>query len=253
MRLGFVGTGTITAAILRGLKASPLADWPVLLSPRNAGLAAELAATLPGVLVAPDNQAVIDGADVVILAVRPQVAEAVLRGLRIGPAQTVISLIAATPAGRIADWTGATQVCRAIPLPFSEARRDVVPVFPPLPPAMALFSALGRALPVQSQHEFDLYAATSALMASYFGILQSATDWAVSQGMRRDDARAYLSGLFLNLGHVAVENPADLATLRHDHSTAGGLNEQVFRDFYAAGGTRALEQALDTILARIKG
>ena len=31
--LGFLGTGTITAAIVRGLKASALRDWPVMLSP----------------------------------------------------------------------------------------------------------------------------------------------------------------------------------------------------------------------------
>lgn len=253
MHLGFIGTGTITAAILRGLKSSPHAGWPVTLSPRTAGLAARLAAELPHVTVAPDNQSVIDSAETVILAVRPQVAQTVLTGLHIRPDQTVISLIAATPAHHIAAWTSASRICRAIPLPFSQDRRDVVPVFPPLPEAMALFSALGRALAVDDQATFDLYAATSALMASYFGILETAAAWAVANGMQPADARTYLAGLFANLGHAALQSPLDLATLRVEHATRGGLNEQVFADFAAHGGTQALTAALDTILARIRG
>ena len=36
-------------------------------------------------------------------------------------------------------------------------------------------------------------------------------------------------------------------------ATKGGLNEQVFRDFEGHGGTDALKQALDHVLARIRG
>jgi pyrroline-5-carboxylate reductase len=43
MTLGFVGTGTIAAAIVEGLCATPDAG-PILVSPRNADTAADLAA-----------------------------------------------------------------------------------------------------------------------------------------------------------------------------------------------------------------
>ena len=252
MRLGFIGTGTITAAIVRGLKGSALQDWPVILSPRSADLARSLAETHPGVTVALSNQAVIDAADMVVLAVRPQVAEQVLRGLRIGGDLPVVSLIAATSADQIAAWTGARQICRAIPLPFVEQRCDVTPVFPPHPAAMQLFNALGAALPVQDRPTFDLYAVLSALMANYFGLLETTTTWAVDQGLPAPDARAYLAGLFHNLGKVAQGDPRSLADLRRDHSTEGGLNEQVFTDFAQQGGTAALKGALDRVLRRIR-
>ena len=70
VRLGFIGTGTIVAAMVRGLKGSALQDWPVVLSPRNAEVGRRLADELSGVAVAASNQAVIDAADIVILAVR---------------------------------------------------------------------------------------------------------------------------------------------------------------------------------------
>lgn len=251
-RLGFVGTGTITAHVLRGLKASDLSDWPVLLSPRNAGVAAELAASLPGVTVAADNQAVVDGSDLVVLAVRPQVAEAVVGPLRFRPGQRIISLIAGLPIATIRDWTGVAQVTRAIPLPFVEDRRDATPVFPPDPEAMALFDALGRALPVHDAGAFDVYAASSALMGTYFGVVEEAARWAEDKGLPEADARAYLASLFSNLGEVLRHSTASLPDLRDAHSTKGGLNEQVFAEFVAHGGAAALAAGLDSVLARLR-
>lgn len=252
MRLGIIGTGTISAAIVRGLKSSDLADWPVILSPRNAALARELA-TLSGVRIGEDNQSVVDASELVLLAVRPQVAEDVLSRLSIPAGTPVISLIAATPIERIAAWTGAAQVCRAIPLPFVESRSDVIPVFPPRPEAMQLFGALGTALAVTDQATFDTYAALSALMGSYFGILGIASAWAEAQGLPPADARAYLTSLFANLGQTAKTSPHSLDALRKHHSTAGGLNEQVFVEFTRLGGGEALTTALDGVLRRARG
>src|SRR5690606_16415790 len=152
---------TIAAAMVRGLKASGLRDRPVLLSPRNAAVAAGLAASLPAVTVAPDNQAVADGADLLVLAIRPQVAESVLRPLRLRPGRKVISLIAGLDHETIRGWTAGADMCRAIPLPFVADRSDAVPVYPPQPEALALFDALGEALAVTDRRQFDLYAALS--------------------------------------------------------------------------------------------
>lgn len=251
--IGFIGTGTITTAIVRGLKASNQRGRPVLLSPRNADLSAALAAKLPGIAVAATNQDVLDHAKLVVLAVRPQVAEMVLRGLRFKPDTPVISLIAGLDHERLRDWTGATRICRAIPLPFVEHGNDAVPVFPPMPEAIQLFGALGQAIPVDDRVAFDAYAALSALMGSYFGIVEMAQDWGVAQGLPEADARAYLGRLFANLGSVMQTSPLSLAELRHDHSTAGGLNEQVFAEFMKAGGATALTGALHSVLRRIAG
>lgn len=252
-RLGFIGTGTIAAAMVRGLKGSSLHDWPILLSPRSSDVAGALANEFAGVEIATDNQAVIDGSDMVILAVRPQIAESVLQDLRFRDDQDVVSLIAATSAGRIADWIGTSRVCRAIPLPFVEQRHDVTPVFPPHPAAIELFDALGQALPVHDQAAFDLYASLSALMETYFAFVETAVGWAAGQGLPEPDARAYLSGLFHNLGIILNESPRDLSELRADHSTQGGLNEQVAAAFAAQGGSAALEGALSRVVRRVRG
>ncbi len=252
MRLGFIGTGVITAHIVRGLKGSELADWQVILSPRNEAIAAELAG-LPGVSVAADNQAVIDGADAVVLAVRPQVAAEVIRPLRFDPARPVISLIAATSLEDLGAWTGAREICRAIPLPSVEARTCVTPVFPANPLAMQVFDALGQALAVQDLSAFDAYATGSAVMATWFGMAETAAGWMVDNGIPPADAETYMRGLFADLGVTVRDKTRSLETLRHDHATKGGLNEQIWRVFGEKDGPQALQAGMSSVMARISG
>ena len=250
MTYGFVGTGTITAAMVEGLRASGDAT-PILLSPRSAATAARLAASLPGVSVAASNQAVVEGASTVILSIRPQVAEEVTRALRFRPGQTLVSLVAATDLGTLRDWTGLDAI-RAVPLPFVAKCRGVTPVCPPEPQVLALFGRLGQAIPCRTAQDFDLLAVTSALMGSYFGILETAQIWAEAQGMAPQTARDYLAGLFASLGAEA-QGTAPFARLREEFSTKGGLNEQMFRVFGEEGGTAALDAALTSVLTRVRG
>jgi len=252
MRLGFIGTGTITAHMVRGLKASALADWPIVVSPRNEAVAAELA-QLPGVTVAVSNQAVVEACDLLILSVRPQVAEAVIAPLVIPADRPILSLIAGLHIAQIAAWTGARDIARAIPLPFVERHEGVTPVYPPQPQAMQIFAALGTALPVNDLAAYDAYAAGSALMGSYFGLLETAQGWLEAQGLATVDAEAYLRGLFGSLGDVLRASPAGFAQLRADHSTKGGLNEMIFQRFVQGGGGAAMQAALTAAFQRVQG
>ena len=63
MRLGFIGTGTITTAMVTGLCTAAETPEHILVSPRNAERAAGLAEAFTQVAVAKDNQEVIDGSD----------------------------------------------------------------------------------------------------------------------------------------------------------------------------------------------
>lgn len=248
VRLGFIGTGTIAAAMVEGLGGN------AVLSPRGAVLAADLARRFPGVTVADSNQAVVDQCDMVVLAVRPQVVEEVVRALQFRPGQKVISLVAATQIETIQGWIGLDlAVIRAIPLPFVADRHCVTPIYPPDPDVAALFDRLGQAVECRTMDELDLFAVGSAVMGSYFGILELAQGWLEARGLLEVAARSYMAGLFANLGRVAEGSSKDFAALREEYSTKGGLNEQVFRVFSDQGGTEALTAGLDQVLERVRG
>lgn len=254
MRLGFIGTGVITEAIVSGLMASDFSVKKVLVSERNSARSARLAALDSRVRVEADNQVIVDTADLLFLAVRPQDAEEVLCSLRFRPNQSVASLIATLEADVLQQWIEVpVKIVRAIPLPPVAQRRGVTAIYPPDAELAKLFSSLGSAVEAQSLDEFDAYAAASALMGLYFGVMESAAEWLGGQGADAQGARKYLSDVFVELARTADrEANVSFAELRVDHSTPGGLNQQLHEVFVEKGGSRAIHSALDSVSGRIR-
>ena len=91
--LGVVGVGALGRAVVTGL-CEGIVDPPrILLSPRGAAVSAELAGRFPSVGVAPDNQAVVAGSDLVLVCLRT--ADAALLGeLAWRPGHIVVSAVA---------------------------------------------------------------------------------------------------------------------------------------------------------------
>jgi pyrroline-5-carboxylate reductase len=254
MRIGFVGTGEITQAIVTGISKTDLASTPIQLSPRNAAIASKLAERHANVTVAADNQAVLDNADLVFLAIRPQIAEEVVRALKFRADHHVISLVAATPLDRMTTWIDApVRLAQAIPLPFVATLNGATAIHPPDDIAAALFSKLGKAIEVSNRTEYDLLGAASALMGTYFGILEAGTRWLENKGLAYDSGRAYLVQMFGALTETAAQSPdRSFDDIRMEFSTKGGLNEQVYTNFAADGGIKALTNALDGVFNRIR-
>ncbi|MBV6272813.1 NAD(P)-binding domain-containing protein [Alcaligenaceae bacterium CGII-47] len=254
MTPGFIGTGIITEAIVTGALRAHDTIRKITISPRGAAIAARLAQASPLVKIAADNQAVIDESDVVFLAIRPQIAEEVIRSLKFSKSQRVVSLIAAVQIETLASWIDAeVTITRAIPLPFVADLQGVTAIYPPSREVTAFFAPLGAVLEAQTLEEFDLFGVASALMGSYFGIMETTARWFERQGMPYDSARAYLGPIFLSLSQAAVQEPVvPFKSLRSAFSTKGGLNEQMFEVFDRSGGMAALTQALDQVLARVR-
>ncbi|CAN7261891.1 pyrroline-5-carboxylate reductase [Rhizobium sp. LjRoot30] len=253
-RLGFIGTGTITEAIVSGMLSGG-GDLPdITVSPRSAATAGRLAARSPKVRIAGGNQQVVDAADMVFLAIRPDVAEEVVRALHFRPGQLVVSLVATVDHETLRSWIDVpVEIVRAVPLPFVATRSGVTTILPPAPAVEAFFGGLGIAVPCRSVEEFELLATASALMGSYFGIMDHVVGWLRQKGLPAENARAYLAPLFASLSTTALNAPAlSLEDLRHEYSTKGGLNEQMFARFREHGGTDALTAALDSVLDRVR-
>ena len=94
MSYGIIGVGAIGAAIVTGLCDGVQDAPPIVLSPRNAGRAAQLASRFRTVRIAQSNQEVIDGSSVLLLCIRPQEARSVLPGLKFSGQQAVVSMMA---------------------------------------------------------------------------------------------------------------------------------------------------------------
>lgn len=253
-RIGVIGVGNIAAAMLTGLATGAQPPRSVLLSPRSAETSAALAVRFPQMRVAADNQAVLDGSDVVILAVRPQVAQEVLGPLRFRADHRIISLIAIHPQARIAPLVApATRITRALPLPPMARRIGPIAISPPDPELEAWLSTAGTVVAVADDHHFEAVWSTSALIASFYEMVSRAADWGVAQGLTRDAAERYAKSVFHAVAQPLADpgaKPAELAALAQ---TKGGLNEQILRQLTEAGAFDEVGRALDAVLARLEG
>ncbi|MBB5535672.1 pyrroline-5-carboxylate reductase [Rhizobium giardinii] len=253
-KIGFIGTGAITDAMVRGLLAEPTAVSHVMVSQRSVDVSARLATDFPQVRVSGDNQAIVDGCDTVVLAIRPQIAQEVISPLQFSDMQKVISVVAATSRDALFDWIGAdVRLSQAIPLPFVARRKGVTAIFPRDADTAAFFNVLGNAVECETRKEYDLLAAASALMATYFGIMHRTTEWLAKNGLPEDKGRTYIAPLFASLSETALlAGKGHFIDLSREFATKGGLNEQVFQDFDLNGGTDALRRALGRVLSRIE-
>ncbi|HWY56147.1 MAG TPA: pyrroline-5-carboxylate reductase [Terriglobales bacterium] len=253
MKLGFVGTGAITSAIVTGLSSASADQSAIQLSPRNHKIASELATRFPHVSVASSNQDVLDNSDVVILAVRPQIAANVVSELRFRPDHQVISLISAISLASISELVApATKVARAVPLPSVADRLGPTAIYPPDPLVADLFGRLGTAIEVETANEFDGLSAATATIASYFAFADAIVSWLTRHGVSAPKARDYVARIFRGSINAAVDAPErSLKSLADEHATRGGINEQVLSYLVERGVFEDLSRALDAVLQRI--
>ena len=254
-RLGFIGVGTIAAALITGMCAAGEQRATFLLSPRNPDIAKGLAERFSFVEVARDNQAVIDGSDIVFLAVRPQVAAEVLGPLKFRREQRIVSLIATFDVARLRELVApAGTITRAAPLPSVARRLGPLTLYPPVPEIAGLLQGLGQLVQLQNEADLEAFWATTGLMASYFGFLDEIAGWLTRQNLPDTQVRPFVAAMFEALAATGAERSRDgFDQLIVEHSTPGGLNEQAYRELQAAGWTGLVSQVLHLLHARVLG
>ena len=75
MRLGFIGTGNIVSDVVAGICKSKISFKKIIISPRNKNKSKQLKKNFKNVLIAKNNQDVIDNSDWIFLGVLPEVGK----------------------------------------------------------------------------------------------------------------------------------------------------------------------------------
>lgn len=220
MRLGFLGTGEIATAMVRGLRGQ---DHQILVSARNADTAAKLAAQEAGVSIA-SNQQVVEGSDVIFLCLLAKVAMTVLPALPFRAGQTVISVMVDAPLAHLRQLCApATDIAITIPLPAIAQGGCPLPVYPPSPVLQHLYGARNLILPQPTEAALNAHLGISALCSPILDQMLTAVDWLSGITGAPDGAEAYVTAMIRSaLPDRAAHG--DLATALDKLSTEGGLN-----------------------------
>ena len=224
-----------------------------MLSPRNRNIAKMLKRNFRKVSIAKNNQEIINSCNWIFLAVTPKVGQKIIRNLKFKSGQTIISFISTMtlPQLKKAIKVKAT-ILRAIPLPPISLRRGPVPLFPPNKKARNFFNKLGTTVEIRNETLSKNFWSTSGMMAPFYELLSTMSNWLVKRGVKRDKAQQYITSLFAALSEDAVVNSKkDLKFLVKDSQTPKGLNEQGVKELRKYGFFSSTEKTLNSILKRL--
>lgn len=252
-RLGFIGTGAITAAVVAGFVRAGVQPGDVVVSPRNHHVSADLAERFAGLKIGQSNQDVVDRSDVLFLAIRPQVAADVLRPLRFRHGQLMVSFIAMLPVEDLRRYAPSSVISRAVPLPMVSKQLGPVIVLSDAPKVIDLLGTLGVLIRAADERQLDVLLASTAIMSSYFGALADVDLWLRQHGVADSKATQCVAAMAHGLGVMAKDQQDQgLDTLRSAFATPGGINEQLFKGLRALGMKGAIAGSLEHILARLR-
>ena len=253
MKLGFIGTGKITSSVVTGICRSKISFQKILLSPRNKNVAKRLKKKFKKVSIAKNNQEIVNSCNWIFLAVTPTVGQKIIKDLKFKSSQIIISFISTMnlPQLKKAIKVKAT-IVRAIPLPPISLKKGPVPMFPPNKKVKNFFNKLGTTVEISNEKLSKNFWSTSGMMAPFYELLSTMSNWLVKRGVRRDKAQKYVTSLFVALSEDAVVNSnKDLKYLVKESQTPRGLNEQGVKELRKAGFYRSTEKTLNSILKRL--
>ncbi|MCS6997437.1 MAG: pyrroline-5-carboxylate reductase [Casimicrobiaceae bacterium] len=232
-RITLIGGGNMACALAAGLrKAEPALEINVVEPhPEQAARIAPLCRQV----VAQSERALIEGADAVILAVKPQVLPEACAQLK--PhlnGELIISIAAGTPIARIAQWLGGhNRIVRTMPNTPALVGQAMTGLFAPshldaadVAIATRLLEACGRVLRVDDEARLDAVTAVSGSGPAYvFHWLESMLAAAESVGFTPEEAHELVMTTLrgsLTLAENSGESPA---TLRERVTSKGGTTE----------------------------
>jgi pyrroline-5-carboxylate reductase len=231
-RIGVIGAGKIGAAIARGvIRAALVSKDQVMASDVSAPLRQAIASEL-GIEATPDNGALCEFADTVVLAVKPQVVDGVAREIaeKIGSAKLLVSVAAGVPLSRIeAQLASGARVVRVMPnlpcvvgagaagyAPGAHATAD------DLEQVGSILNSFGVALPVEEK-DLDAVTGLSGSGPAYvFLFMEALADGGVQAGLARNVALKLAMQTVYGAARMALESTKHLGELKDEVASPGG-------------------------------
>ncbi len=241
MRLGFIGTGTIAGAVVRGIAGE---GHQITVSERSRAVSAALAQRHANVTVA-ENQSVVDRSDVVFLGLMADAAPAVLGDLTFREGQRVISFMAGVPLAQVSGMVHPARAA-ALMLPFPAIAQGGSPILVQGDAELVerIFGARNSVFALGSDAEMAAYLCAQAVLSPVARMVGDAAHWLGGRVADPVQGEAFLRALV-----ASSLSAGECAPLIEALNTPGGYNQRL-RLFMEEGGMRdRLRAGLDRLEA----
>jgi pyrroline-5-carboxylate reductase len=244
--IGFIGSGSMAAALARGLKGEVEG---MLFSDSGSGRAAALAAELGGEALPAEEVA--KRADALILAVKPAALDAVAPSLQ--EADEIVSVLAATPLARLREAFPDATVLRTMPNVGVEVRKGVICVAgdDPSPAVAAALEQIAHVVAID-EDDFDGVTAVMGCAPAYLALaVEAIADAGAADGLDPELARELIVETTAGTAELLrLRHPADV---RRAVASPGGSTEAGLEELERLGAREAFTAAVDGSLARMRG
>jgi pyrroline-5-carboxylate reductase len=259
MRIAILGTGKIGESLLAGLRSSDWAD--IVASSRRQERADELHER-HGVETTTSNADAIRGADVVVLAVKPQDIETLLGeiGHLLTAEQTVLSIAAAITTAKIErHLAGDVPVVRAMPNAPATVHEGIAGMCPGrhasqehLDRAGTVLRAVGDVVVVPEEH-MDAITAVSGSGPAYYALLAEAMiEAGILLGLSREVSTKLVVQTMLGTAKLLRDENVHPVELREAVTSPGGTTIRAIRELEQAGVRAAFLNAINAAMERSK-
>jgi pyrroline-5-carboxylate reductase len=246
MVVGFVGSGSMAAAIARGWAGE---FERTFFSDSGSGRARALAEELGGDVVS--NAEIASQADLVLLAVKPNKLEEVAPEL--AEAKEIVSVLAATPLERLRlALPGVEHVLRVMPNVGVEVRQGVLCVAGAVSAeARAKLVVLGRVIELP-EADFDAATAVMGCSPAYLALaVEAIAEAGAAAGLDPDLSRELV--VETAAGTAELLRRHDPAAVRKAVASPGGSTEKGLEALDREGAREAFAAAVHASLERMRG
>jgi pyrroline-5-carboxylate reductase len=261
MQLAFLGGGNMGRALIGGLLRRGTRPEQISVGEHVEAARSALARDF-GITATADNLAAVENAELIVLAVKPQDAGAVLASLQ--PLLTrnhpiVLSVAAGIRASTLEAWCGpGIPVVRAMPNRPALVGAGVTGLYSPThvsashrTAAERVMLAVGEVVWVPTEDAIDVVTALSGSGPAYFFLLAELMAQAAAElGLEPQAARRLAVATLHGAGSLANSSDGDLARMRAEVTSKGGTTEAALRTMDAADLRGIVLRALDAATRR---
>lgn len=259
-RVAFLGAGNMGEALIKGLAQAGLVPAASITAadPRRDHL--EQVAKRYGIRAVADNAALVGGADVIILAVKPQIMAAVLKEIApvLDGSQLLISIAAGVSTRKLRDQLGRpARLIRVMPNTPALVLEGVTAVaraegLAPgdLEAAQELFAAVGKVV-VLDESAMDAVTGLSGSGPAYVAMtIEALADGGVKMGLDRATAMTLAAQTVLGAARLILDTGVHPGQLKDMVSSPGGTTIAGVAALEEGGLRRALIQAVERATLR---
>jgi pyrroline-5-carboxylate reductase len=253
-RLAFIGGGNMARSLIGGLLKTGVAAATISVAEPLAEARQSLGRDF-GVACYAENRLAVAEAEVILLAIKPQIMPAIhaeLRDILQRNRPLLISIAAGVRLDQLERWFGALPIVRCMPNTPALIGAGATGLcansrvsLPQKAQAQHILDAAGITRWIDEEALMDTVTALSGSGPAYFFALVEALEAAaVAQGLPRETARALAAQTCLGAGRMLVEGGEDPAVLRQRVTSPNGTTQAALESFDADGLTHVVARAV---------